>query len=340
MIVDSIERIRMVHGAGGQESSALIGELFAKRLSNPVLDRMEDGAVLPSPANPASNLIFTTDAFVVTPYRFPGGDIGRLAVCGTVNDLLMMGAKPLWLSAAFILEEGLPVRDLEVIVDSMACAAREAGVLIVAGDTKVIGVRDKEPGLFIVTSGIGLRGAASPAPTAAGARPGDVLLLSGPLGDHHACILAARSGISLPVPSDCAPLVGPVAALLESGVEILAMRDVTRGGLATIASEIASSSCCGLLLDEESLPVRAEVRAFCDLLGLDPLTMGNEGRFVAVVSERDESDALAALRSHPLSALAVRVGRFEERPGVRMRTPLGTTRFVEALSGEGLPRIC
>ena len=340
MSQNDIERIRMVHGGGGQESSALIGSLFAKRFSDPVLDRMEDGAVLPLPQPPDSHLVFTTDSFVVTPYRFLGGDIGRLAVCGTVNDLLMMGAEPLWLSAAFILEEGLPVPDLEAVVDSMAMTAKEAGVRIVAGDTKVIGVRDVTPGLYITTSGIGVRRPDRSAPSVSAARPGDVLLLSGPVGDHHACILAARSGISLPVPSDCAPLVGPVGALHRSGVEIRSMRDVTRGGLATIVSEIAAASHCGLLLEEMSIPVRPEVQAFCALLGLDPLTMGCEGRFVAVVPEKDEEAALLALRSESTSREAVRIGRFTEKTGVRLRTALGTTRFVEALSGEGLPRIC
>jgi len=334
------DAIRMVHGAGGQESAALIGELFASRLSNDVLARMEDAAVLPVPGAAGSELAFTTDSFVVTPYRFLGGTIGSLAVCGTVNDLLMMGARPLWLTAAFILEEGLPVADLEEVVDGMARTAREADVRIVAGDTKVIGARAGTPGLYITTSGLGVREPGRPAPSAACARPGDVLLVSGPVGDHHACILAARSGMDLPVPSDCAPLVGPVDALLASGVDVRAMRDVTRGGLATISGEIAASSRCGLLFDEASIPVRPEVRALCDLLGLDPMVMGCEGRFVAVVPAADEEKALAALRSHPLSAGAVRVGCFEERPGVRMRTALGTTRFVEALSGEGLPRIC
>ncbi len=336
---DASGLVRRVHGAGGQESAALIAEVFSRRLGNDVLDRMEDAAVLP-PLTAGAAPVVTTDAFVVTPYRFKGGDIGRLAVCGTVNDLLMMGAEPSSLTAAFILEEGLPVDDLAAVVDSLAATAREAGVRVVAGDTKVIGVRGDAPGLYVSTSGLGVRASDAPAPTSSGARPGDVLLVSGPVGDHHACILAARSGMDLPVPSDCAPLVGPVRALLGSGADVRAMRDVTRGGLATIASEIAAASRCGLLFDEEAIPVRPEVRALCGLLGLDPLVMGCEGRFAAVVPEADEARALAALRADPLSAGAVRVGRFVAGAGVRMRTALGTVRFVEALSGEGLPRIC
>jgi hydrogenase expression/formation protein HypE len=338
----------MAHGGGGQEMRELVTDLFQRRLSNEFLDRGEDAAALPRPDYP---IAMTTDSFVVTPPEFPGGDIGKLAVCGTVNDLWMSGARPLYLTAGFVLAEGLEFALLERVVDSMAQAARAAGVKIVAGDTKVIERAGTGPnGLFINTAGIGCRQWAA-APAAVNARAGDAVVLSGPLGNHHAAILSCRLNLANTITSDCADL-GPLAeALLAGGVGLRAMRDVTRGGLATVLNEIALAAGLRIEAEEENIPVDAEVEKFCGLLGLDPLYMANEGKFVCVVAAADTEKTLALLRSFPLGAKAACIGRVKapsaadaalpgDEPPVTLRTALGGRRILDTLYGEGLPRIC
>lgn len=326
-------KITKAHGAGGQATAALIDDIFAAAFGGEVLRRMEDAAVVPG----QGTLALTTDSFVVTPLVFPGGDIGRLAVCGTVNDLAMSGATPRYLTCGFILEEGLEIELLRQLVRSMAATAREAGVEIVAGDTKVV---EGSGGLYINTAGVGF----VPEGVTLGARfcrQGDVVLLSGALGDHHAAILSRRMGIENTIRSDCAPLNQPVRALLEAGVQVRALRDVTRGGLATVLCEMSRACGCGILLEETQLPVREQVRGFCGILGLDPLYMGNEGKFVAVVAPEDAPRALQLLREQPVSAEAVQVGRVAgSRPQVVLHTELGGRVLLEPLQGEGLPRIC
>lgn len=327
-------KITMAHGSGGRETSALIEALFASRFDNPALARMEDAAVVEG----AQRLALTTDSFVVTPLFFPGGDIGRLAVCGTVNDLLMSGAVPRYLTCGFLIEEGADTQVLERIAASMAQTAREARLSIVAGDTKVV---EGKGGVYINTAGVGF----VPQGRELGAaclQKGDVILLSGPLGDHHAAILSARMGIENAIRSDCAPLGEGVSALFDAGVRVRAMRDVTRGGLATVLNEWADRSGYAVHLEEEALPVSQEVRAFCGILGLDPLTMGNEGKFVAAVAPQDVSRALSALRSARYCAEAAVIGEISgaDEAGVLLHTRLGGIRRVPPLYGEGLPRIC
>lgn len=324
--------IRMVHGSGGLETLNLIESVFLKHLQNPALSRLEDAAVL----EVSGKVAFSTDSFVVDPLFFPGGDIGLLAVCGTVNDLWMMGATPRALTAGFILEEGLPIATLEKVVASMAHAAREAEVEIVAGDTKVV---PGHGGLYINTAGIGvipqgLRVAADQC------RPGDALVLSGRLGDHHASILSARMHIENQIVSDVRSLGAQVGALLQSGVRVRAMRDVTRGGLATIVGELCQASGCGARLIEDRLPVAPATDAFCRILGLDPLYMGNEGQFVAVVDAADAVAARDALRHTPGGEEAEVIGEITSGSRVTLQTALGGERVLGPLVGEGLPRIC
>lgn len=272
-------KITMAHGSGGWETSQLIEGLFAKYFSNPILDQMEDSAVVPG----GERLAFTTDSFVVNPVFFPGGDIGRLAVCGTVNDLLMSGSQPQYLSVGMILQEGLEIESLEKIVRSMSETAKEAGVLIVAGDTKVV---EGNGELYINTSGIGHISGQREV-RASLCQPGDRILVSGYLGDHHAAIMSARMGIENEIRSDCAPLCQMVERLFAAGVSIRAMRDITRGGLATILGEYAHACGYGMEIAEEAVPVSPETRGFCDILGLDPLYMGNEGKMLLVVQPED-----------------------------------------------------
>jgi hydrogenase expression/formation protein HypE len=277
---------------------------------------------------------FTTDSFVVQPLFFPGGDIGRLSVCGTVNDLLTVGADPKYLSAAFILEEGLEIDTLELVVRSMAEAAEEAGVQIVTGDTKVIEGRG---GMLINTTGIGLvRKGYAPAPC----RDGDAVLVSGNLGEHHAAILSSRMGIENSIRSDCAPLTEMVSRLIGAGVGIRAMRDATRGGIATILCELASLHRVGLEMEEAKLPVSREVQGFCGILGLDPLYMGNEGKMVFIVDGKDAENALEIIKSAKYGENAAVIGRVAGGRGVVMKTAIGGSRVVAPLAGEGLPRIC
>ena len=330
-------KITMAHGSGGESSAQLMKDIFGKHFSNEVLARMEDAAVLDIPADGGSaKIACSTDSFVVTPLIFKGGDIGKLCVCGTVNDLLMMGAEPKYLTCGFILEEGLDTELLDQIVESMAAQAREAGVIIAAGDTKVV---EGDGGLYINTTGIGLIPEGRDV-SSANCREGDVILCSGNLGDHHACILSHRMEIENDIESDCAALNDVVGALFDAGIDVRTMRDVTRGGLGTVINEIAESSSCKIELDEEAIPVSPQVRGFSDILGLDPLYMGNEGKMIAVVPEKQAEAALAAMRSSEHGKDAVIIGRVQAGEGAFIKTRLGATRRFDVLYGEGLPRIC
>ena len=322
----------MAHGGGGVQTNELIREVFAKHLTNEYLDPMGDAAVL---TLPGTRIAMTTDAFVVKPLFFPGGDIGRLSVCGTVNDLLMAGATPMYLTASFAIEEGMEISDLDRIARSMRETADEAGVKIVAGDTKVV---EGSGGLIITTAGVGV--VCGEPVTIAGARPGDALLLSGNLGDHHATILSSRMGIENGIVSDDAPLHEMVHALQAAEVPLHALRDVTRGGLATILNEIAYASGCQIELEQKSLPVGREVRGLCSILGLDPLYMGNEGKLIAVVPEDRAAEALQILRASRYGENAQRIGSVKVGKGVTLITELGGRRILPPLNGEGLPRIC
>ena len=333
------ERILLGHGSGGRLSADLLRQIFLPALGNPILDRLDDQAVV---SLNGIRLAVTTDSFVVKPLFFRGGNIGSLAVHGTINDLAMGGAEPLWLSAAFILEEGLPLEILKRVVDSMQEAAASAGVQIITGDTKVV-EKGSADGLFINTTGIGrVRDGVSL--SASNARPGDAILVSGFLGDHGIAILAEREGLRFEtqVDSDSAPLHDLVAHLLAGTREIRCLRDPTRGGLSSTLNEIAAGSRVGMELDETAVPVREEVRGACEMLGLDPLYVANEGKLVGIVAPSAAQDALRALRNHPLGKDAAIIGRVNaEHPRmVVMRTPLGTTRIVDMLAGDQLPRIC
>jgi hydrogenase expression/formation protein HypE len=333
------ERILLGHGSGGKLSADLLRDVFLPALGNPVLNRLDDQAIV---SLGGTRLAITTDSFVVKPLFFRGGDIGSLAVHGTINDLAMGGAEPLWLSAAFILEEGLPMETLQRVVASMQQAAANAGVQIVTGDTKVV-EKGSADGLFINTTGIGrVRDGVSF--SASLARPGDIVLVSGYLGDHGIAILAEREGLQFEtqVQSDSAALHTLVARLLEATQEVRCLRDPTRGGLSSTLNEIATSSQVGMELEETSIPVREEVRGACEMLGLDPLYVANEGKLVAIVAASAAQDAMRALQGHPFGKDAAIIGRVTtEHPRmVVMRTPLGTTRIVDMLAGDQLPRIC
>ncbi|MDI3515873.1 MAG: hydrogenase expression/formation protein HypE [Rhodocyclaceae bacterium] len=331
------------HGAGGRAMSQLIADLFVRAFDNAALARGDDGAVLPAPG-PGERLVMATDGHVVSPLFFPGGDIGSLAVHGTVNDLAVMGARPLWLSAGFILEEGFALAELARIVASMAAAARAAGVQVVTGDTKVV-EQGKGDGVFITTTGVGALPAGRE-PGGARARPGDAVLVSGTLGDHGMAILAQRESLAFEsqIVSDSAALNGLVEALYAAvpAEAIHVLRDPTRGGLASTVNEIASQSGVGFELDEAAIPVAPQVRAACELLGLDPLNIANEGKLVVVCAADAAEAALAALRAHRLGAAAARIGTVvaDERCFVQLRTPLGGRRMVDWLAAEQLPRIC
>lgn len=325
-------KITMAHGSGGKASAELMKDIFGKYFSNDILNRMEDAAVMEM----NGRIACSTDSFVVTPVVFKGGDIGKLAVCGTVNDLLVMGAEPRFLTAGFILEEGLELGLLEQIVASMAKHAAEAGVQIVAGDTKVV---EGKGGLYINTTGIGTITEGRNV-SAGNCSEGDVVLISGNLGDHHACILSARMEIENNITSDCACLNPLVNSLFENGIQVKAMRDVTRGGLGTVLNEIADSSGCRIEMKEGALPVHPEVKGFCDILGLDPLYMANEGKIIAVVAPGDAEKALEAMRKTGLGKDAAVIAEIVSGKGVVMKTRLGGSRVVDVLYGEGLPRIC
>jgi len=333
------DRILLGHGSGGKLSAELLRDVFLPVFRSPVLNRLDDQAVIEIGG---ARLAFTTDSFVVKPLFFRGGDIGSLAVHGTVNDLAMCGATPLYLSAAFILEEGFETAALRRISESMARAAEAAGVEIVTGDTKVV-EKGSGDGVFINTTGIGL---VPPGVnlSAANARPGDRVLLSGTLGDHGIAILSEREGIAFDTPaeSDSAALHTLVRDMLVATDGIRAMRDPTRGGLASTLHEIAAQSGVGMALEETAIPVREEVRGACEMLGLDPLYVANEGKLVAIVAPDSADAALAAMRRHPLGAQASIIGTVTSahRGMVTMKTAFGTTRLVNMLAGDQLPRIC
>ena len=394
------EKIVLAHGSGGAETASLMEAVFAKRFKNEILDRLEDSAVIAvdklasgedrkfsasdhqAPGESilalekalSCGIAVSTDSYVVKPLVFPGGDIGKLAVCGTVNDVLMSGAVPKWLTCGFIIEAGLDISVLDNICASMAMAAAEAGVTIIAGDTKVIEGKDEEGGLIINTTGIGLirvdhmadisygasdnsahnasdnsfrKGIIPAIPSPAGIRPGDMIIVSGNLGDHHAAILSARMGVKNNIKSDCAILSPIVKKLTAAGVPIHAMRDVTRGGLATVLNELAAASGITIEIEETKIPVNKEVRAFCGIMGLDPLYMGNEGKMVLAVRPDDAARALALIRETEIGKDAAIVGaaaettkRADSLPSVILRTRIGGRVRLNVLYGEGLPRIC
>ena len=331
------DRVLLGHGSGGLMTARLVRDVFLRQLDNPALARLEDSALLDVDG---ARLALTTDAFVVDPLFFPGGDIGKLAVCGTVNDLLVAGARPRALTAAFVLEEGLPFADLERIAASMARTAAEAGTSVVAGDTKVV-PRGKADGCFITTAGLGSRlpGVELGADRA---RPGDLVLVTGPVGDHGAAIMASRAGIELssPIVSDCAPLTPLLVPLFERPAGLHVARDPTRGGVATVLCEIASASGVTVRLEEERLPVSPAVRAACELLGLDPFYLACEGRAVIFAAPEAAERALATLRGAGATQAAI-VGRVEAgKAQVIARTAIGGHRLVTMLAADPLPRIC
>ena len=334
-------RVDMGHGAGGRAAAQLIEELFLAAFDNEYLRQGDDGAALAIPAG--AKLVMATDGHVVSPLFFPGGDVGALSVHGTLNDVAMCGATPLYLAASFILEEGFPLADLKRIVDSMAAASRAAGVPVVTGDTKVV-EQGKGDGVFISTTGVGVvaRGVHV---SGANARPGDVVLLSGTIGEHGVAVLSKRESLEFEttIESDSAALHGLVAAMLAASVSgVRVLRDPTRGGLATTLNEVARQSKVGMLLDEAAIPVLPQVEAACELLGLDPLYVANEGKLIAICAPDAADAVLAAMRTHPLGAKAMRIGTVIEDPHrfVQMETCFGGRRVVDWLSGEQLPRIC
>ena len=332
------EIIQLAHGGGGRAMARLIDTIIRPAFADPELDRRHDGALL----GIDGPIAFTTDSYVVKPLVFPGGDIGALAVNGTVNDLAMCGARPLYLSVGLILEEGLPIDLLRLVVVSMRAAAAAAGVRLVTGDTKVVD-RGKADGIFVNTAGIGRILAPSPIGPES-VRPGDAVILSGDIGRHGIAVMAAREGLGFEtaIESDCAPLAAPVLALIDAGIAVHCLRDLTRGGLASAVVEIAETAGWAIALDEAAIPVHDHVSAACELLGLDPLHVANEGRFVAFAAPEDAERAVAVLRRHPVSVAAAVIGEVREGPPgqVSCRGPFGAARAIDMLSGEQLPRIC
>jgi len=332
------DRILLAHGSGGKLSHELVEKKFLPFLSNPALNTLDDSAIFEA----SGRLAFTTDGYVVNPIFFPGGDIGKLAVCGTVNDLAMSGAKPLYLSLSAIIEEGLLLSELEQIVQSIKKSAEEAAVNIIAGDTKVVN-RGQADKLFITTSGVGIIPPGVDI-SGANARVGDKVLLSGTIGDHGIAVMSQREGLrfSMTLESDCAPLNKLVSQMLEVSSRIHCLRDPTRGGLATTLNELARQSKVGIVVDEVKIPVKEEVKAACELLGLDPLYVANEGKLVAIIHPADADRVLTQMKRNNYGRDAVIVGEVtDEHPEkVVMRTKLGPSRIVDMLSGELLPRIC
>jgi len=333
------DRILLAHGSGGELSHQLVDSLFAKHFQNPLLQPLDDSAVISAEGG---KWAFTTDSYVVTPIFFPGGDIGKLAVCGTVNDLSMSGAQPLYLSAGFIIEEGFRFSDLKRIVESMQRTAAEAGVAIITGDTKVVN-RGAADGVFINTAGIGR---VPPGIRISGhnARPGDKVLVSGTIGDHGVAILSAREGLefSTALVSDCAPLNHLVKRLIAASPHIHCLRDPTRGGLSSTLNELARQSGVGIWVEEERIPMKEEVRGACELLGFEPWNMANEGKLVAIVAADAAEAILGEMSEHLLGRDAAIIGEVrEDFPGkVVLRTPIGSTRILDMMVGEPLPRIC
>ncbi len=334
------ETIVMGHGSGGNMMHSLIQNLFYPPFDNPVLRAGDDAGVVE--VGDQARIAISTDSHVVWPLFFPGGDIGRLSICGTVNDLAMMGATPLYLTAGFILEEGLEISLLEKVIASMRVSADEAGIKIVAGDTKVV-ERGKADGLYINTAGVGLLKAGR---TIGGAlaRPGDAVLLSGNMGDHGIAVLSARGNLGLEtgIQSDVAPLNNLVASMLAASDQIHVLRDPTRGGVATALNEIVRQAGAGIILEEACLPVSPPVQAACEMLGFDPLYVANEGKLIAIVREDHADKVLQVMRAQPYGRDAVQIGQVVEAPAGRvlMKTAFGSTRIVDRLSGEMLPRIC
>lgn len=328
--------ITMAHGSGGAFTSELIDEIFVKEFDNETVKELEDCAVIPG----SKKIAMTTDSFVVKPIEYPGGDIGRLCICGTVNDLLMRGAKAKYITCGFIIEEGADSETLKRIVHSMAETAKEAGVIIVAGDTKVI---DGNGGIMINTAGVGFVEEGLDI-NSRNLTPGDLVILSGNLGDHHATILGSRMNITNSIKSDNAPLTDIVSNLLKEKINIHTMRDVTRGGLATVLTELSRSSRVDIKLEEGKIPVSNAVRDFCGLLGLDPLYMGNEGKCIIVVPKNESVKALEIIRNSKYGENAIVIGEVkemaEDKACVYIETEIGGKRILDVLQGEGLPRIC
>ncbi len=340
-MTNSDKRILLGHGSGGKLTHELIDHLFVKHFSNPELDRQTDSALLEVPAG---RLAFTTDAFVVDPIFFPGGDIGKLAVCGTVNDIAVSGARPLYISAAFIIEEGMPLADLETITRSMAAEAKRAGVSIVTGDTKVVnrGQCDK---VFITTTGIGtLEEKHARISEGLDIRQGDSIVINGSIGDHGMAIMSARNELKLSAPllSDCASLNHLIATVLETCSEVRFMRDATRGGLATVITELCRNRDFGINIREEKLQINEGVRGMCELLGFDPMYVANEGKVVLVVPGSEAEKVVGAMRSHELGRDSRIIGEVvREHPGKAwLSTAIGGNRIIDMLAGEQLPRIC
>ncbi|SEF84020.1 hydrogenase expression/formation protein HypE [Lachnospira multipara] len=328
--------ITMAHGSGGAFTSELIDKIFVKEFDNETVKELEDCAVIPG----SKKIAMTTDSFVVKPIEYPGGDIGRLCICGTVNDLLMRGAKAKYITCGFIIEEGANSETLKRIVHSMAETAKEAGVIIVAGDTKVI---DGNGGIMINTAGVGFVEEGLDI-SSRNLTPGDLVILSGNLGDHHATILGSRMNITNSIKSDNAPLTDIVSNLLKEKINIHTMRDVTRGGLATVLTELSRSSRVDIKLEEDKIPVSNAVRDFCGLLGLDPLYMGNEGKCIIVVPKNEAGKALEVIRNSKYGENAVIIGEVkemaEDKACVYIETEIGGKRILDVLQDEGLPRIC
>jgi len=333
------QNILLAHGGGGKLMHQLIEELFLEEFRNPLLEARHDGALLDLGAR---RIAFTTDSYIVSPIFFPGGDIGSLAVYGTVNDLAVCGARPLYLSAAFILEEGFPMNHLRRVVGSMKHAARESRVQLVTGDTKVVD-RGKGDGIYINTAGIGIR-EQEKSISPASVEEGDRILLSGDIGRHAVAIMSVREGLDFEtaIKSDAAPITDMVMAMLDAGIEIHCLRDLTRGGLASALVEIAEAGGLHISIEEETVPAREDVRGACEILGFDPLYLANEGRFVGFVGAPQAERALSVLRSHAAGSGASIIGTVsKDQPGlVTMKTRMGTTRIIDMLSGEQLPRIC
>ena len=324
-------KITLSHGSGGKATSELIDQIFARHFSNPILNMMEDSAVVDG----YGKIAITTDSFVVTPLFFKGGDIGRLAVCGTVNDLLMRGAVPKYITSAFIIEEGADTDTLEAIAKSMAKTANEAGVCIVAGDTKVI---EGNGGVYINTAGVGFVDNENIVST--NLQDGDCVIVSGTMGDHHATFLSARMEIEHDIQSDNAPLTDIVKNLIDGGIEIHCMRDVTRGGLGTVLNELANASQKQIEIEETAIPITNEVRAFSKILGLNIMHMGNEGKLVAIVPSEQANKAVEIMKNSKYGENATIIGKITNGEGVILNTRLGGQRKINVLIGEGLPRIC
>jgi hydrogenase expression/formation protein HypE len=354
--IQQYPHVLMAHGGGGKLMHQLLENVFGKAFSNPILDTRHDSAQFEIPrgggasspsggatrASRPQRLAMTTDSYVVRPLFFPGGDIGSMAIHGTVNDLAMSGARPLYLSCAFIIEEGLPMETLWRVVCSMRDAAQRCGVEIITGDTKVVD-KGKGDGLFINTTGIGaIEHSLNIAPQ--NVQPGDAVIVSGDLGRHGMAIMAVREGLQFEstIESDSAPVRDPVRALIKSGIEVHCLRDLTRGGLASALNEIAEAAGVKIAVEQKIIPVREDVHAACEMLGLDPLHVANEGRFVAFIAAKDAKRALNTLRRHEVSAAAAIIGRVAEKsaPLVTIKSPIGASRILDMPSGEQLPRIC